>query len=385
MRPSRAPVFYTDRERREADLFYAELMGHRSRPRRRRTFYEGEDTEAVGAPIVDPLLGPLFTVSASAVMTPTAAPTPLAPRPAAPPTDREDAAEIILGTDDRVRVVDTTASPYRFICCLDLAFPHPNVTGAFVRGRGSGTLISDRHILTAGHNLFHDAAGGTRRWASSVFAAPGRDGRTLPFGEAPASQRRVSAEWLSSPDPEFDFGLITLDNPIGSQTFGVLRGAALGFWGHPSLGGGTHLRALELDRLRGSAVNLSGYPIDKCLNQPASGSLTPTQAAACTGAVPGNSRLVDIGSTNWRAYGSVVDPAPAAQPRLLTHNLDSFEGHSGSPIWLRWQQYRNLVAVHTGRYGPLSTATANRGTRITDAVLTTLRGWMAADGVTASF
>ena len=286
MPPTRDPVFYTDRERREADLFYAELMGHRSRPRRRPSFFAGEDVQVGGAPIVDPLLGPLFTVSSAQVMTPAAAPTPLAPRPAAPPTDREDAAEIILGTDDRVRVVDTTASPYRFICCLDLTFSHPTVAGTTFLGRGSGTLISDRHILTAGHNLFHDAGGGARRWANQVFAAPGRDGRTLPFGEALASQQRVSPGWLSSPDPELDFGLITLSNPIGNQTFGVLRGAALGFWGHPRLGGGTHLRALEVDRLRGAAVNLSGFPADKCLNLPPSGSLTATQTAACTGRSP---------------------------------------------------------------------------------------------------
>ena len=57
--------------------------------------------------------------------------------------------EVIGVADTRGFVKDTTPVPYRFICWLALTFIHP-VTGAALTGRGTGTLISARHVLTAG-------------------------------------------------------------------------------------------------------------------------------------------------------------------------------------------------------------------------------------------
>jgi V8-like Glu-specific endopeptidase len=84
----------------------------------------------------------------------------------------------IIGTDDRVAVLNTLAAPFRFICALDLYSPDPDDPANLIRFRGSGTLISPRHVLTAGHRLltFVKGSAGTRKRAkvSAIRVAPGR-------------------------------------------------------------------------------------------------------------------------------------------------------------------------------------------------------------------
>ena len=90
----------------------------------------------------------------------------------------------------------------------------------------------------------------------------------------------------------------------------------------------------------------------------------------------------------WRSNGHIVNPSPPTEPRSITYDMDSFHGDSGGPVWVRWQDYRNIVAVHTGGFPDPADPTriiANMGVRITDEVLTQLRTWMRADGVTANF
>jgi V8-like Glu-specific endopeptidase len=199
---------------------------------------------------------------------------------------------------------------------------------------------------------------------------------------------RVTPQWETAPNSQFDFALLTLRDALGAVNQATLGNRPLGFWSHPQLGGGTHIRPLELRVLRQQPVNLSGYPSDKCLNQPPSRPASAAEMRACTGTVPGSPELTDLGSTQWRSFGNIVDPAPATEPRSITYDLDSATGHSGGPVWLRWQDFRNLVAVNTGGF-PRPTAPfdiiANMGVRITEDVLKQLREWMKADGVSATF
>src|SRR4051812_36655894 len=104
----------------------------------------------------------------------------------------------ILGADGRVRVADTLPVPFRFVCCLEMFFTHPNNPLDQIRVRGSGTLISDRHVLTCGHNLLFSlpgfAAAGRVRPAR-VTVTPARNGTATPFGEADADEMRLPAQW----------------------------------------------------------------------------------------------------------------------------------------------------------------------------------------------
>jgi V8-like Glu-specific endopeptidase len=393
------------RERHAADLFFADLMGtaaaRRSAPQQRargwgrgREDYEsyesyGEAATTTPQLVEHPDLGDGIELPASDVLTPPAPPTSMPP-PASP--RREDEAERVFLPDERRLTTDTTAIAFRFVCSLVLIYTDPADRTRTKTFKGSGTLISNRHVLTAGHNLFNRySTGSPRQMATRVYAAPGRNDRVLPFGEARSATLRVAPEFNPSANPEFDFGLVTLESDIGATTHRVLGGAQLGFWSHRTLGGGTHIRPLEVAFLRGDGgrpINVDGYPGDKCRDQPPDRSLTQAERTACTGHVPGNRRLTDLASTQWRAFGRVADPSPAAQPRLMTYNMDTAKGQSGSPVWLRWEQYRNIVGIHTGTF-PLNvapaSATANRAVRITDDVLTRVREWMRADGVTPTF
>ena len=179
----------------------------------------------------------------------------------------------IFPPDERQLVADTSPIPFRFICALDLVFPNPGTPGTAVLLRGSGTLISNRHVLTAGHNVFDDlqrvGIGGGPTQATAILAAPGRHDRRLPFGRSRATQMRAPTQWTTSRDAQFDFALLTLADSLGSRTHRSLGGRQLGFWGHPELGGGTRLRPLE-DRLLaqgpGQCVGLS----DRQMPHPAS-------------------------------------------------------------------------------------------------------------------
>jgi V8-like Glu-specific endopeptidase len=369
--------------RRRADLFFADLMGLGAS----EAFEESSARPTRSSPRAIARPKRAWPIPMAAAMTRASGPT------AARTARRESPGEEILGPDDDRRLVaDTTVVPFRFVCSLDLVFAHPTDPAQAFLLRGSGTLISDRHVLTAAHNLLNTlpafAAAG-RRNVARVFAAPGRNGRTLPFGESDAVTVRVTPEWTAAPNAEFDFGLLTLRDPLGAQTFGTIGGAQLGWWSHGRLGGGTHLRPLEVAFLNARRpVNLDGYPNDKCLDQPPGRAATAAELAACTGSVAGNPRLMDRGSTQWRSFGHVVDASPATEPRSITFDCDSADGHSGGPVWLRWERYRNLVAINTGGFpspDPPHAIVANMGVRITADVLQTIRAWMALDGVRPTF
>lgn len=310
-------------------------------------------------------------------------------------TRRSSAEYIVIGTDDRVRVTDTLEIPFRFICCLELLFGSSNGS----RMRGSGTLISDRHVLTAAHNVLSNQPTSALPInfvrPNSIFVAPARNDRNFPGYFSEVQTARVSPVWQRAasariePPNYSDWALLTLRTPLGTRQPNApvtmqLPAPPLGWWSHRQYGGQTRIRAFDTahwQRLRRESLNLSGYPVDKCRHRPLKGSLTPDEANACGSVtVPDMEDFVDQGSTQWRSYGKIINPLDASG--LITYSLDSAPGHSGGPIWINWEGYRNLVGIHTwgGR-----TATTNAGVRITEPLLRQLRAWMRRDGVQPTF
>lgn len=318
----------------------------------------------------------------------------------------------IVGGDDRVLVRDTLAIPFRFVCCLEFTFRNPT-NGEESFWRGSGTLVSDSHVLTAAHNVLRDASRDDLAFPVNyvtpdrMLVVPARDDRNFPYdsSEVVSSKARVSPQWKANADrqralgntthmpgpAQFDYALLTLSSPLGASAPAVtpmqLPAPLLGHWGHPKLGGGTRIRAYDADawrRLRDAkaGLNLSGYPADKCRAWPASRSATEAELSArrCRTEIPGMEPFVDWGSTQWRSYGRLINPFEA--PGLVTYDCDTAFGNSGGPVWLTYEGYRNLVAIHTKGLVP---NTSNAGVPITAPLLAQLRRWMADDKVSPTF
>ncbi len=304
------------------------------------------------------------------------------PRSVRPRPQGEIESEITGGDDSRGPVMDTAPIPYRFVCWLDLDFGVIN--GNQVTVRGSGTLISPRHVLTAGHNLFN-VFGGVARTVVRVRVGPGFNclaKRGDIFGLATSLRTRVSDEWQNTRNRQFDYGVITLRSPIGSSTPAALGGKTLGWWGNKDDGGDTRINPTPVARLAGLHVNTSGYPRDKCC----------VRGISLTQQCHSNSALAPCQPHLWatvafRSFGRITDASPAAAPRLMFYDLDTCPGHSGGPIWTTWRDdssgvtYRNLVAIHTGAARTIVPAlanVANRGVRITEEVMTDVRRLMRA-------
>jgi len=57
----------------------------------------------------------------------------------------------------------------------------------------------------------------------------------------------------------------------------------------------------------------------------------------------------------------------------MRYSNDTFGGHSGSPVWLRWQTTRWLIAVHHAGSGG---GGYNEGVRVTPELWNQVRAWM---------
>lgn len=271
--------------------------------------------------------------------------------------------EEVFGTDDRWPVTDSTKNPYRFICHLSIDLK--SADGTVQTGTASGTLISNRHVLTVGHDLKLRQSGKTFT-ARKITVTPGRNTSLSDQKDWAPFKSYVAGAWVSHPkwrdsfDWQFDFGLITLAEDIGKKTFASLGGKPLGYWGSSQWGFGTQLKALEPAALRDKVVNVCGYAGDRC------------------GAGPQDSACLDkkAAGTQFIAHDKVLDPAPAAEPRLLYHRADLRQGMSGGPIW-RWDKTdRFLVAVQSSEDTAADgTPVRNVGVRITKDVLTRLKAW----------
>ncbi len=220
-------------------------------------------------------------------------------------------AEVIIGTDDRLRITATTEVPWRRYCALKIEFRD----GAIFRG--TGFFIGERVLATAGHCVFaHDHGGFARR----IEVIPGCNGTQRPFGSAVATTFRSTVGWTRDKLPAADYGAIILPpgafpgQNFGSFGFGVFNNQTL---------------------LATEAV-VAGYPGDKPFAE-----------------------LWGMG----RKIKTVT-------PTNLIYDHDTMGGQSGAPVYIMIGGQRFAVGIHN--YGAI---TGNSATRVTAAVVANFRIW----------
>jgi V8-like Glu-specific endopeptidase len=96
--------------------------------------------------------------------------------------------ESVIGTDDRIRVLDPETMPWRMICSLE-------ISGRTGKGIGTGWFVGPKTIITAGHCVYHPNFGG---WANEIKIYPGRYGTNFPFPQKPDFQKPIVSSKFDS-------------------------------------------------------------------------------------------------------------------------------------------------------------------------------------------
>ena len=264
----------------------------------------------------------------------------------------------VLLPDGRVRVNPTTQVPYRWVCSLD-------VTRGSTSYRGSGLLVGPRQVLTAAHNVY-DAEGNR---PDSLVVVPARNVGEQPFGRFEAVAFTTSSRYITNPTPgtRFDVALVTLGADASAVRSRAIGGAALGHWGHATLGQGTNLRPMTAAFLTGKDVVVCGYPGDMC------------NGHRCDPAV--GWRKGEQSNSMWSHFGPARFHAGA--PGAVVYSADTAKGQSGSPVWIRFSDgTRSLVGVHVDRHLEYD-ATArrmvlrgNKAVHLDTDVIALVRSWL---------
>lgn len=219
--------------------------------------------------------------------------------------------ESVCGRDDRVRIRSTTRIPWRWNCQLLITLRDGR------RSKCTGWFIGPRTVMTAGHCVYSHSSGG---WARQIEVIPGMDASQRPFDSLVGRSFRSVTGWTSSRNPEYDYGAIILpNNTLGNR---------VGWFGFAALSGRS---------LNNLLVNNAGYAGDKPFG------------------------------TLWYNAGRIT----RVTSRRLYYMIDTFGGHSGSPVWRYKDGQRHAVGVHA--YG----GCPNKATRITSGVFNNMKTWKA--------
>jgi glutamyl endopeptidase len=241
--------------------------------------------------------------------------------------------EDVIGIDDRVIIPDTSVTPWRCVCHLEITYDSGQV------GFGTGWFAGPHEVITAGHCLY--TRGTPARRARQVRVIPGRNGTLAPYGYVVATKFEWNKKWeTASTDDDaaaYDYGVIHIEDQgsVNDAPFGE----RIGYFGL------RHYDAEEERRLDMAIVNNAGYP---------------HEATKAYG-------------TMWFNAGRVnMNAGPVRDDRFLEYMVDTTGGHSGSPVFLldTTVGQRYVVAIHTtGNF-------INRGVRITAEVFDQITDWL---------
>ncbi len=234
------------------------------------------------------------------------------------PDGDEAVARQVNGADNRQRVGDTTAFPYRTISYMRSEYPNGVVA------RGTGTVVGPYMVLTNGHVVYNTDRGG---FAESVSVSPGQwqtaqgEDVNRPYGSKNATRLETNSRYTQTRQFGDDYAAALLPEPFD----GINTYIPLVFNVSPSF------------------INLAGYPKE-------------VQSES-------NSR------TLWKTSGSIE----SVTSQLLRFMADVTGGNSGGPVWTYSSSTstRRIVGLVA-----FSGSTSNGGPRLTSENLDIISGWM---------
>lgn len=238
--------------------------------------------------------------------------------------DHARAAETVIGSDDRTRVLHSHEFPWRMIVALRI-----EMAGSVVR-HGTGFLVGPSTLLTAGHCVYEPRSGG---WAERVEIRAGLSGSREPFGSITSKSLSTSLGWVDLQDHRYDYAFVELDEPLGERT------------GWFSLG------VLPAAEIYGSDVNVCGYPSD-------------------------------VNRDTWHQW-HCGGRTGLVDGQKLYYDADTFGGTSGGPVWIaRADGSQVVVGVHAygTRLSEMLLSPHNSATRVIPHILDHAAAHLGAQG-----
>ena len=198
--------------------------------------------------------------------------------------------EKIIGTDDRTKIKDTTKFPYCAIAHITLLFECGD------SGYGSGFMVSDNTLLTAGHCVYCKEHNKGLSSIEFKFGYNNTDGSYV-LGVSGCENYYYSSDYANNTSngwdsEDDDYAYIKFKSPIGSIT---------GHYG---------LKAFSDSQIEDKTFKVGGYRLPSDPLYMASGKVH-------TGVV------IDLG-----AYDYTIE-----DDKLLSYTLDTTPGNSGGPVF----------------------------------------------------
>ncbi|MFQ5603456.1 MAG: trypsin-like serine peptidase [bacterium] len=291
----------------------------------------------------------------------------------------------VFGANQMMWVRNPLAVPNRWICRLDIRYEiTPWSGGRRLRGsgRGTGTLIGNRHVLTAAHNIqMYDPVRKNYLRATRIMVTPAHNGSTSPpiMGvEADLSRsrtprgwqvaRRIAANGAANMAGEVatnrhDYALLTLRRSIGQTQVRVL-GSRLGYWGNNGSNGIAHFRRQNPTVLKDNKVFVAGYGYDNCVRTVRRVTATPGIPLGSQLIASGRLRLFRVRGKNSIFIG-----------RSMAHDVDTCGGQSGASVWIERNGVFDLVGIHTGAVSLSNGVRVNHTVRVTREFMRNVRYW----------
>ncbi|MGX7243595.1 fibronectin type III domain-containing protein [Enterococcus quebecensis] len=184
--------------------------------------------------------------------------------------ERKPESRAVIGTDERVRIMDTTKAPYSSVAYLSTN-----------QGFGSSTVIGKNKILTAGHVVENIK---TSVDISQAKVYPARNGNMMPYGSFDIESVDIHKYWSIGKNRDFDIAVVTVKPNSRGQNIGDV---------------------------------VPIIPVREF----------PTISPGTKGSIPGYSQ--DKHGELWEGKGSVLSQTV----HRLFYDIDAINGTSGSPVF----------------------------------------------------